>query len=54
MAFAPSPDLMSTLELFLFQRSQELDDIVDERGIYQLVFEMMEMGYAKLVEVLEE
>ena len=54
VAFAPSPDLMAALRLFLLQKSQELDDVVDERGIYQLVLEGLEMGYEKLVDMLEE
>lgn len=54
VAFAPSPDLMAALQLFLLQRSQEMDDLVDERGIYQLVLERLEMGYGKLMAVLEE
>jgi len=54
VAFAPSADLISALRLFLLQKSREVDDIVDERGIYQLMLERMDMAYAKLMEVLEE
>lgn len=53
VAFVPSPDLFSALRLFLMQKSREVD-VVDERGIYQLVLERLDMAYGTLIEILEE
>lgn len=54
VAFAPTVDLISALRLFLLQKAREEPDIVDERGIYQLMLERLDMGYAKLVDILEK
>ena len=54
VAFAPTADLIGALRLFLLQRSQDEGELIDERGLYQLALERMEMGYTKLIGVLEE
>jgi hypothetical protein len=54
VAFAPTPDLVGAVRLFLLQRSQDEGELIDERGLYQLALERMEMAYSKLVNVLEE
>ena len=54
VAFAPPPDLIGAVRLFLLQRSQDEGELINERGLYQLALERMEMGYTKLVEVLEK
>lgn len=53
VAFAPSADLISAIRLFLMQKSRE-PEFVDERGIYQLTLERLDMAYGTLLETLEE
>ena len=54
VAFAPSNDLVGALRLFLLQKANQDIDIVDERGLYQLALERLEMAWKKLELVLQE
>jgi hypothetical protein len=53
VAFAPSNDLVGAIRLFLLQKTNEGIDFVDERGLYQLALERLEMAWKKLNLVLE-
>lgn len=53
VAFAPSADLLSAIRLFLMQKSRE-PEFIDERGIYQLTLEKLDMAYGTLLKTLEE
>jgi hypothetical protein len=54
VAFAPSADLVGALRVFLLEKVGQEVDIVDERGLYQLALERLEMAWKKLNLVLEE
>lgn len=54
VAFAPSNDLVGAVRLFLLQKANQDIDIVDERGLYQLALERLEMAWKKLELVLQE
>ncbi|OGD48652.1 hypothetical protein A3K69_05595 [Candidatus Bathyarchaeota archaeon RBG_16_57_9] len=54
IAFAPSADLVGALRVFLLDKLDQEADIVDERGLYQLALERLEMAWVKLNLVLEE
>jgi len=54
IAFAPSADLVGALRVFLLDKIDQEVDIVDERGLYQLALERLEMAWVKLNLVLEE
>jgi len=54
VAFAPTADLVGALRVFLHEKMDQDIDIVDERGLYQLALERMEMAWKKLSIVLEE
>jgi hypothetical protein len=54
VAFAPSADLVGALRMFLLEKVGQEVDIVDERGLYQLALERLEMAWKKLNLVLEE
>jgi hypothetical protein len=54
VAFAPSHDLVGAVRLFLLQKANQDIDIVDERGLYQLALERLEMAWKKLELVLQE
>ena len=54
IAFAPSADLVGALRVLLLDKLDQEADIVDERGLYQLALERLEMAWVKLNLVLEE
>lgn len=54
VAFAPSNDLVGAVRLFLLQKANQEIDVVDERGLYQLALERLEMAWKKLELVLQE
>lgn len=54
VAFAPSNDLVGAVRLFLLHKANQDIDIVDERGLYQLALERLEMAWKKLELVLQE
>jgi len=54
IAFAPSADLVGALRVFLLDKLDQEADIVDERGLYQMALERLEMAWVKLNLVLEE
>jgi hypothetical protein len=53
-AFAPSSDLIGAIRFFLLHMSREVDDYIEERGLFQLMLERLDTAYAKLIKVLEE